>query len=1497
LILVAIPALVGIGAHSSPASEIAWTFSLSKNAVTIDEVSGVARVLVRKKGYRSPCEPGVPDLPFRVVNFLLPQGHEVERVTFTNSNPMTLRGNVRVRTVPPLSTTDGTTIVGRSEVAAPRGGDSPPDPVSYLGTGYLHGYAIASFALRPLYYEHGEVVLSERIDLRLSTREVRHDHHIATRKRDRALPDDWGRGEVSSLVINPGALDHYDLGRVKSGPVKGRFQPTDAPSLESSPVDYLIVTNDALSGEYLRLADWKTRKGMRAVVRTTEWIQQNCRNGVDLAETIRFYLRDAYEKWGTRWVLLGGDTNVIPVRYAYSTYLGDVNYVAADLYFACLDGSWNEDHDDRWGEAVSDNTDLYAELYVGRLPTSTVSDAAIMIDKVMSYESALERDYTDELLLLGEVLFPPDWSEGEGIVLDGAALSESLYVSVLSDQPLQVTRAYESYTLYSGSVPLSKQVAIDSMNAGPGVVNHIGHGYRFNFSCGDVSLVTHDADALTNQNKLFVLIMADCFVSQFDYDCLAEHFMRNPNGGAVATIGASHKEFPAIDAYYMDDFYELLYDQRVVKIGEAFAKSRLNHTPWAEMGNNVHLWTHYLYTLLSDPDLAVWTNRVDTVTVSHAATVGLGASNILVHVSADGLPVDSAVVCLYRPDEDFQFGATDTSGEVAIDFTTESPGSVSVVVTGHNLARHQSYIAVNPSAPAYVHYGGASVDDDTAGGSFGNGDGVVDAGETVDLWLTLTNTGGTPSGMVSVEVACDQPLVDVPDSAASLAVIGPDSTAIAQDAVRIVFDVGIPDETTVEFGVTITDDLGGNWVDRFNVVVHAPALALTALGIDDDPPLGDGDGVNEAGEEFLLFYGVKNYGTGTAGGLTVQLADVDSAFVFFDSTDAYPELAPFAGGENITGFHLAEGETTSEHLLAVEIIDLFGRAFRDSIELRPPPAPTNLEFDASHGVDRILASWTRSAAPDVATYYVYHSLTPGGPYQRVNIDPVDHAVFMDTGLLPNTRYYYVVSSIDRSGNESGYSTEFSASTNPPQLPGWPIETAISTSSSPAVGDIDGDGDKEIVVGNEFVCAWHHDGDEVKDGDQDPETWGILSTSGDEFTAAIALAGLDDNPGLDIIAADINTQSVYCMDYHGDLLPGWPQAGENDFRASPVAGDLDGDGALEIIAVDSKGVIYAWNADGSEVIDGDSDPLTTGVFFRTPVAYYHYQAPALCDLDEDGKDEIVLGTRSGAVYALNEDGSDVPGWPFILETEAVGSVSVGDADDDGDPEIVCHARNGKVYLLHHDGTVAAGWPRFVAINEPYFCPSPALADFEGDGPLEIVVVWYMSSATQLCVLKENGQFYPGWPVQFNTSVATECSPTVADIDGDGSLDIIIGDESRYVYAFDIDGNMLDGFPITTADAVRATPFLDDFDGDGDIDMILSGWDKNLYAWDLTGAYDRDLAPWPTFRANVHRNGESDFDVPTAVDDNSPTREPVRTPKLVQNYPNPFGTSTTVSCQHK
>ncbi len=209
--------------------------------------------------------------------------------------------------------------------------------------------------------------------------------------------------------------------------------------------------------------------------------------------------------------------------------------------------------------------------------------------------------------------------------------------------------------------------------------------------------------------SLFNLYMLNCTVAAFDYYCLAEHFLANPNGGAVSVIGANNSAFPNASGNYMNEYLRSLFDRRRGphrRDVRALATTADAASP--RLGDNVDLWTHYVYTILADPEMPLFTGSVGTVNVVHVPSVGLGTSNILVNVTSGGQPVDSAVVCLTKDGDDYQYGATNALGNVTLPFTAETAGSIKVVVTGLNVARHEGSITVNAAAGAYVNY--ASLD-------------------------------------------------------------------------------------------------------------------------------------------------------------------------------------------------------------------------------------------------------------------------------------------------------------------------------------------------------------------------------------------------------------------------------------------------------------------------------------------------------------------------------------------------------------------------------------------------------------------------------------------------------------------------------------------------------------------------------------------------------------------------------------------------------------------
>ena len=218
------------------------------------------------------------------------------------------------------------------------------------------------------------------------------------------------------------------------------------------------VTSEEFEPYFDDLADWKTTKGVPAVTRTVSWIRSNYPGGCDTPERIRMFIEDAYTSWGTTYVLLGGDTDVIPVRFAKTTYY-DGEELPSDLYYSDLDGDWNDDGDDIFGEAFKgetdpgDSVDLYPDVFVGRAPVGSIVELETFIEKGQAYENSPVPFFTERNLYLAEVLFPYDWECGDpydDISLDGRDLTEDM--DLLIEPTWSRTKLYQSACDSTGPV-------------------------------------------------------------------------------------------------------------------------------------------------------------------------------------------------------------------------------------------------------------------------------------------------------------------------------------------------------------------------------------------------------------------------------------------------------------------------------------------------------------------------------------------------------------------------------------------------------------------------------------------------------------------------------------------------------------------------------------------------------------------------------------------------------------------------------------------------------------------------------------------------------------------------------------------------------------------------------------------------------------------------------------------------------------------------------------
>jgi hypothetical protein len=1479
-------------------------------------------------GARTLAEPGLPLLPSRDVLFLVPVGQEVARAWI---EPLATHREALSAALPLAGehVTSAKTTVDQTLLAA-EGLNFPTAWSRSGGTHVWRGYRLLALTIYPVRQvdSDGSAAL-EYLDgyaVRVEFAPLGAGQEVA--QRQRLVPGEARENAtlLAQLVANPEMVTAYERenGKAVVGG-SGDFQPAANPSLSGSGVSYLIITNEAMRPAFQALADFKTALGLPAVVTTREAIAAGNRNGADIQETIRMYIRDAYTLWGVEHVLLGGDSDILPPRYIENTWYPTIGstMIPCDLYFACLDGNWNADGDSKYGEPrqlpiVGDQADFAEEVYVGRATVSTPADATVFVNKVITYQNTPAGEgWTNRSLFAAEVLFPSDYGVENYIILDGAKFADQqVNQSIIPCTGMEYTRLYETNIENPWDAPLTRAALIDTLNTGRyGIFNQIGHGYYFNMSVGDANFMTTDADALVNGDHLFVMYALNCASAAFDNSCLMERFVQNPNGGSVISLGSVRAAFPNNSNNYQQNFFSELYCGSERRAGKLVALSRLPYIG-ATADNYVDRWTFENYTLLGDPALPIWTGVPQAVAVAGPASLNPGPQMLNFTVTAGGVPQIGALVCLQKAGEDYVFGVTNGIGQINMEFLPVSPGNAMLTVTGKNLSHYAVQIPV-VAASSYLALDSMPFVEDGTAGSAGNGNAVVETGETLALSPVLRETGGAGETGLSAVLTCGNGEVTIVNGNASLANVAAGGLTSTLAPFLVTIGPDLADGTKVTFTLTVTG-AAGTYVTRWDAVVADPEPEVTSLEWDDSI-YGNGNGALEDGERVVITVKVKNFGSGVADLINAKLRTATTNVSIQDSTATWSGLVLMQEATGSAAFSLTIGMVTKPAGAWLLLTDNHGRSLRHDFTLPRPVAPLNITTDTSLGADVIALAWDRSASTDIYGYNVYRSQNVGGPFARVNVDVVaGTSYFRDEGLATLTRYYYQVAAVDSSRVTSTPSVTVTQATAPAERAGFPVDFTDETSGPLAVGDVDGDGDLEIVLSSSQVYVWHHDGLELLDGDDDSQTLGNftnLPVGTVLHPAAVTLANLDDQAGAEMIVSERNPGSlIHVYRYDGTELAGWPQslggvAGSNWNWAAPAVGDIDGDGQDEVVVNTLNGRVWAWHADGTEVRDGDANPATNGVFYVRAGADWEWSrsGPALYDLDGDGAKDIIFGTKNDAsglrrLMALRFDGTDVAGFPYIAFGAINGNPVVGDLDNDGTAEIVFYDKAKYVYAVHQDGTNYPGFPKYTGVTaSDEWVGCPALGDMDGDGMLEIIYAPNVTGLESRIIVLDtdyaggtSGSTLAGFPVTLPGS--SEGSPIIGDINGDGMPDILHGigggnESAPYnLYAYAGDGTPIAGFPITLTGPLMPSVSIVDIDHDWDVDIVYGGWDFKTHVWDMPFAYDRHAVPWPTFCGNFKRDGV--FFPLALVGVPEGDTVPAAGFTVLDPYPNPFNPSTSV-----
>ena len=542
---------------------------------------------------------------------------------------------------------------------------------------WFRGAGIVIGTIEPLTYfpQSGNVELAESMTLKITTRnevstpKISHSHQ-------RILQD---------MLQNPEVLSQYSINSTED--------------LERM----LIITSPAFKSAFNRLKDHYLKYGIVTQVIDSIDVEISDVSGRDWQEKARNIIRELYLSEGLDYVLIGGDK--IPYRGLSCDVLsgGDSissNNIPADLYYAALDGTWDSNQNDIFGEYNDttgfDEADLFPEIAIGRMPVSTLEELNNMIDKSIRYQAEPVISDLNKQIFFGEFLYddPLSWASDYLELLIGIH-NDNGYTTQGIQANIEINKWYDE-----DSTDFWDQTTIKSELAeGTSFVHHDGHAntsYMMKFYLSQV--IDSDFTTVNGIDHTAPLFFSHgCNCGGFDYpNCIAARLVSGPyisTGGIFNSrygwFNEGYTEGPSIHLHR--EFENAIYGLGFYQFGWALTVSKIATAPWVTaMGQweqNALRWNFYTINILGDPAMRIFTDIPSEAQVSWDIS-SLNEAQLRATVSSTADPIESAgIAVMDTTGVLIGFGRTNISGYANI--TLSSPvlagDSIICYVSGENV--------------------------------------------------------------------------------------------------------------------------------------------------------------------------------------------------------------------------------------------------------------------------------------------------------------------------------------------------------------------------------------------------------------------------------------------------------------------------------------------------------------------------------------------------------------------------------------------------------------------------------------------------------------------------------------------------------------------------------------------------------------------------------------------------------------------------------------------
>ncbi|MBN3034886.1 MAG: hypothetical protein JW861_04815 [Bacteroidales bacterium] len=891
----------GFSVERETATDVRINFSITDIYLDDLEVEGETMQVVRIPDVFLFNDEGAPDLPGTGRYIALPQG-AVASLKVTASRTEKLE-NILVSPAPriPLETENGPVEYKKNARLYSRDAFYPAEPVKLSHPDKIRGVDVVMLGITPFQYNPvtRELIIYRDIQVEI-TFEGGNGHFGEDRLRSR-----WFDPILSDALLNWPSMPEIDYSKPP--------QPSDTPDWE-----YIIITpNDPI---FIAWADslkrFRTLQGIRTGVVTTTEI------GGNTTSAIENYVNTAFNTWAIPpvAVLLLGDYGT-----SGSTVVSPIynSYCVSDNIYADVTGN------------------MMPDITFARMTAQNATHLQTMVTKVLNYERNPPTSayfYAHPVTALGwqtERWFQICSETVGGFWKHVQGKTPTRINAIYSGTPGSVwSTATNTSTVVNyfgpsglGYIPATPAelggwsggnatMVNNAINSGCFMLQHRDHGGETGW--GEPAYNNSNINGLTNTELTFVWSV-NCLTGKYNYssEVFAEKFHRytynGQNSGALGIVAASEVSYSFVNDTYVWGAYDNMWPDFMPAYGStpaprgvlpAFANSAgkyfLQQSSWPYNTSNKAV-TYNLFHHHGDAFSTVYSEVPQNLTVVHNPILYAGVTTFDVQANVGALialTVNGEIIGT----------ATGTGAPVSITIPGQTPpDQVLVTVTLQNYFRYTSLVDVIPPTGPYV-VRKSYIINDVAGG---NGNGLMDYGETNLLTLEVENVGVQAANNVIVTLSTTDPYITITDGTQFYGTIAAGGTLSVTDG--FAYDVAntLPDGHNASFEVSATDGTN-TWLSYFSIPGHAPVLEYVDFTLAD--PSGNNNGKWDPGETVQITVQVENTGSSEAYNVMGYLTESDPYITVSVSQGAYGNI-PGGSTASVTFTADASSSTPAGHMV------------------------------------------------------------------------------------------------------------------------------------------------------------------------------------------------------------------------------------------------------------------------------------------------------------------------------------------------------------------------------------------------------------------------------------------------------------------------------------------------------------------------------------------------------------------------------------------------------